>query len=284
MLIPRSTNIPIGAESDGLELPYLQRTDRSQASTRFGGIQVYRRAEADTVTATKIDQLKKFELRLEDMMGLAYVTERLLRDATAMQAYIEDAFASAFAFKADDEIIRGTGSGQCLGVLNAPCLVTQAKEDGQSADTVVSQNVIKMFSRMLPRNMGGATWFINSMIVTQLMQMYVAAGTGGQLVYMPPAGLTTAPYGTLLGRPVVALEHCSALGDVGDILLADFSDYVVIDKGGVETAESMHVRFLYNERTFRFNWRLNGQPKEPAAVTPYKGSDTMSAFVTLAAR
>lgn len=283
-LLDRTTTIPIGAGSDSFEAPYLQQTDRSAAATRFGGVQVYRRAEADTVTATKIDQFKKFELRLEDLMGLAYVTERQLQDIVALQAYIEDAFTSAMAFKADDELIRGTGAGQCLGVLNAPCLVTVAKEGGQAADTIDAKNVVKMFARLHPRNMGSAMWYINASILPQLMQAYLAAGTGGQLVYTPPGGLSAAPYGTLLGRPVEALEHCSAIGDVGDILFADWSDYLVIEKGGVEMADSMHVRFLYNERVFRFTYRMNGQPKEPAAVTPYKGTDTLSAFVTLAAR
>lgn len=283
-LLPRTTTIPIGPGSDSFEAPYLQQTDRSSASTRFGGVQVYRRAEADTVTATKIDQFKKFELRLEDMMGLAYVTERQLQDIVALGAYIEDAFASAMAFKSDDELIRGTGAAQALGVLNAPNLITVAKEGGQAADTVLALNVINMFSRMLPRSMGNAVWYINTGVLPQLMQMYVAAGTGGQLVYMPPGGLTEAPYGTLFGRPVDAIEHCSAIGDVGDVLFADFSEYLVIEKGGLDTADSMHVRFLYNERVFRFIYRMNGQPKEPAAITPYKGSTTLSSFVTLAAR
>ena len=283
-LYGRTTNIPIGPGSDSFEAPYLQATDRSAASTRFGGVQVYRRAEANDVTATKIDQFKKFELRLEDMMGLAYVTERQLQDIVALGAYLEDAFASAMAFKADDELFRGTGAGQCLGALNAPALVTVAKEAGQAADTVLGENIVNMFARMHPRNMGGARWYINTSVLPQLMRMYFTAGSGGQLVWTPPGGLSVAPYGALLGRPVEALEHCSAIGDVGDILFADWSDYLTIDKGGVEAADSMHVRFIYAERVFRFIWRMNGQPKEPAATTPYKGSNTLSAFVTLAAR
>lgn len=283
-LLPRTTTIPIGAGFDSFEAPYLQMTDRSSASTRFGGVQVYRRAEADSVTGTKIDQLKKFELRLEDMMAILYMTGRLLRDAVAMQAYAENAVTSAFGFKIDDELIRGTGAGQCLGVLGAPCLVTQNKETNQAADTFIAENAINMFSRLKPSNIAGASWYMNPALFAQLPKMAIAVGTGGFPVYNPPTGISGAPYGLLWGRPVEPLEQCSAPGDLGDVILADFSDYLTIEKGGMQTAESQHVRFIYDEMTFRFMYAMNGQPKEPAPITPYKGSATLSAFVTLQAR
>jgi hypothetical protein len=58
---------------------YLDETSRATGS-RWGGIQVYRAAEADSATAKK-PQLGRWECRLEDIIGLAYITERLLRDA-----------------------------------------------------------------------------------------------------------------------------------------------------------------------------------------------------------
>jgi len=120
----------------------------------------------------------------------------------------------------------------------------------------------------------------------QLQTMAVAVGTaGGQLVYMPPGGLTSAPYGTLLGRPVNVIEVASGLGDVGDIFIADLSEYLVISKP-MGSASSMHVRFIYDEMTFRWTWPIIGKPKLAQAITPYKAttSTTLSPFVTLAAR
>jgi hypothetical protein len=62
------------------------------------------------------------------------------------------------------------------------------------------------------------------------------------------------------------------------------SQYIVIDKGGVQSASSMHVRFLNDEQTFRWVVRNDGQPTWNAALTPYKGSATLSPFVVVAAR
>ncbi len=283
-LLPKCDNKPIGDGFDGLEAPYIDETSRATGS-RWGGVQVYRAAEAASVT-NKQPKLGKFELRLEDMKGLFYATDRLLRDATALQAIAEDGFSSEFAFKIDDEIVRGTGTGQCLGILNAGNKVKVSKETAQTADTVKAENVIKMFSRMPARFMAGAEWFINQEILPQLMTMSVAVGTaGGQLVYMPPGGLSSAPFGTLMGRPVNPIEQASGIGDEGDIMLLNLKEYVVISKP-MTSASSMHVRFIYDEMTFRWTWPIIGKPKSPAALTPYKATTatSLSPFVTLEAR
>ena len=80
------------------------------------------------------------------------------------------------------------------------------------------------------------------------------------------------------------LEQCSAAGDLGDIILLDPTQYLLIDKGGINAASSIHVRFLYDENVFRFIYRVDGQPIWNKPLTPYKGSATVSPFVTLAKR
>lgn len=283
-LMSKCRSLPIGDGFDGIEAPYVNETSRATGS-RWGGVQVYRAAEAAEVTAKK-PALAKFELRLEDMKGLFYATDRTLRDATALQGIAEDAFSSEFAFKIDDEIIRGTGTGQCQGILGASCTVTVNKEGSQAADTILSQNVIKMYNRVLAKNLARAEWYINQECLEQLHQMYLAVGTaGGQLTYMPPSGLASAPYGTLLGRPVNVIEVASGLGDLGDIIFADFSEYLLISKP-MTSASSMHVRFIYDEMTFRWTWPIIGKPLLSSAITPYKATSatTLSPFVILQAR
>jgi HK97 family phage major capsid protein len=142
-----------------------------------------------------------------------------------------------------------------------------------------------MWSRLTNRAKKQAVWFINTELDPQLDTLNIAVSTaGGQLVYMPPGGLSDLPYGRLKGRPVIPIEQCSALGDLGDIILCDLSQYLLATKGGVQTAESMHVQFLTDQMTFRFIMRVDGQTARNSPMTPYKGSNTVSAFVTLQAR
>lgn len=282
-LASRCSKHEVSAQSDGLEVPYIDETSRATGS-RWGGVRVFRRAEAETVTATK-PKIGLWECRLEDLMGIAYLTDRLMQDASAMEGVFSEAFRDEMGFVLDDEIFRGHGAGQCLGILNAPCTVTQAKEGGQAADTVNASNISKMWARILPRSKANGAWFINTEITPQFDALATPTGANsGQLVYMPPGGLSGLPYATLKGRPVVEIEQASAIGDLGDIAFLDLTQYKLVSKGGINQEESIHVRFLQGEKTLRWMTRVNGAPKMKLPITPYKGAGTLSPFVILEAR
>ena len=279
---PDCMTLPIGDGNDSISAPFLDETSRATGS-RWGGVQVYRGAEAATMTATQ-PKLGTFELRLEDLIGLFYSTDRLLRDAPLLESLASISFTSEFAFKLDDEIIRGTGAGQCLGIIGNAPTVSVAKETGQAAATIKFENIVKMYSVLLARCMSGAKWYINQTVLPQLYQMYISVGTGGVPVYLPANGVAAAPYGTLMGLPVVVIEQAAALGTVGDIILANLSnDYVLISKP-MTAASSIHVRFINNETTFRWVYPIIGKPTTSSAITPYKGSGTFGPFITLATR
>lgn len=280
VLLPRTRKIEVGGDFDGLEYPYIDESSRATGS-RWGGVQVFRKSEAATVVA-KQPKIGKGELRLEEIMGLAYSTERLLRDATALEGLLTGSFESEFAFIVDNEIVRGTGAGQCLGIMTSGAFVSQAAEGGQAADTVVVANILKMFARMPARLKAGAAWLIHPDVMTQLPQMAI----GQQPVWLPPGNLTQAPNGLLLGKPVLEIEQAEAIGDVGDIIFANLNEYVTITKAGegLRADTSMHVRFLFDEMAFRWVYRINGQPTWRAALTPFKGSSTLSPFIGLANR
>ena len=159
-----------------------------------------------------------------------------------------------------------------------------AKETGQATATFNYDNAVKMSARMMPRALAKAAWFMNVDVTPQLRVMNLAVGTGGAPVYLPPGGASATPYNTLLGLPVIPIEFCSTLGTVGDVVLADFGQYLLATKGGLQQAESMHVQFLTGEMTYRFTYRVDGQPARASVLTPFKGSNTQSPFVTLATR
>ena len=284
MLAPKCRPQQISGNANSMKINGVDETSRATGS-RQGGIQAYWADEADEKTKSK-PKFRKIELNLHKLIGLCYATDELLADAPALESFIRAAFPAEFAFVTDDAILRGTGAGQPLGILNAGSLVTVNKEAGQKADTITAQNVIDMSSRIFAGSYLNANWYINQMCLPQLYTMSVAVGLGGQLIFMPPGGLSGAPYGTLLGRPVIPIEQASALGDVGDILLADLNGYVLAQKGGIQSDVSIHVRFVYDESVFRFVLRIDGQPVRATTLTPYKGGAgaTQAHFVALQAR
>jgi len=280
-VVRRVDMTPLGANNNGMV--FLADAESSRANgSRRGGVRYYWVAEGAEKTAS-YPQFRRIELALNKLVVLIYSTDELLQDATALESYINKVGAEEIQFGVEDSIFRGTGAGQPLGFLNAPCLVTVGAEAGQAADTVISENVINMWSR---RWVGARdyVWFVNQDVTPQLIQMNLGVGTGGQLTYMPPGGLSGLPYGTLFGRPVIEVEYADTVGDVGDISLVALSEYKMIEKGGVQSASSLHVRFVYDETVFRLVYRVDGQPSWALPLTPYQSALTQSPFVVLGAR
>lgn len=266
---------PIGPNADSYS--YLAADDRDRSDGKINGVAVYRKGEADEMQNSGKAKLQERELRLEDLYGLVYVTNRMLRDAPAMAAYTKRVLRQQLSFRLDKEIWEGNGAGQCLGVMNSDLPVTVAKESGQTAGTIVAENVVKMLGRF-KGNLRSAAWFVNQDCLAQFPLMTV----GDMPVYTPDFRGT--PFGALFSLPIVPVEFCASLGNLGDIVLADWSEYLLITKGGVEEAESIHVKFLTDETAFRFIMRNNGQPLHNTPITPLNGSNTLSPFVMLAER
>jgi len=282
VLAARCRRIPISSNSNALKIPYIAETSRADGS-RWGGVLAYWLNEAGSKTPSD-PEFGRLELSLKKLIGLCYATDELLQDAAALESIISQAFSEEFGFKIDDAIVNGTGAGQPLGILNAACLVTVAKEVGQPNTTIVYDNVLKMWSRMWAKSRANAVWLINQDIEPQLNKMNMAVGTGGVPVWLPAGGASANPYSILFGRPVIPIEQCQTLGTKGDIYLADFSQYIVAEKGGMQAASSIHVKFTYDETCFRFVYRVDGRPWWAAALTPFKGTNTQSPFITLAGR
>lgn len=278
MLMGRVRRIPISANSNGVKINALRETSRADGS-RLGGVTSYWEGEADLFTGSR-PKFRVIELDLKKLTGLCYATGELLQDASALETIIREAFTEEFAFKGEDAVMNGTGAGQPLGYLNSGCVIEVAAEGSQTTDTINRLNVFKMWSRLWSRSRANSIWVINQDCLTQIMDLKAEDDSP---LYLP-AGAYGAPQMTLMGRPIVEHESAATLGDAGDIQLVDLSQYLWAEKGGLQADQSMHVRFLYDEMTFRFIWRVDGQPAWDTALTPKNGSNTLSPFITLAAR
>jgi len=212
----------------------------------------------------------------------AYVlaTDELDEDAPNLGSKLTVGAAAAINWKAEEACMFGDGVGKPLGWMKANCLVTQAAEGGQTAGTIVTKNISKMFSRCLNPTL--AKWFASKDTLPQLMELAI----GNQPIWTPPvSGFAQAPGGFLLGRAVQFSRHCQVLGTVGDIQLVDPTGYLLnIKTGGIKFASSIHLFFDYAINAYRWMFRIGGQPILSAAASPAKGSNTESHFVTLAAR
>lgn len=271
---------------NSMVFPRLKEDSRADGS-RHGGVLSYWVSEGDEITASR-PRFGRLEMILHKLACLGVVTEELLNDSgTALNTYLTNVFSKEISFQVGNAIFRGTGAGQPLGILNADCGVSVAKENGQSAGTLVSANIAKMWARRFTGGgeTGSYVWLINQDISSQLYLMTLGIGTAGVTTYMPPGGLSGKPYATLMGAPVIEVEYASTLGTKGDIALVDLSQYITLTKSqGMQTQTSMHLYFATDQQAFRTTFRVAGQPWWPAPLTPYKGTATQSPFVFLDTR
>lgn len=256
------------------------RTDKNHTTSVSGGLIVTRRPEtvAGTSALTKFEQVT---MEAFSLFGLSYATEELLTDSPiSFAALLAAGFSEQFAYQLIQERLRGTGVGEFLGVLNSPCLVTVAKEANQPAAAIVYENILHMRAQCW--GYSNAIWIANHDSVPALMLMNQAVGTGGLPVWQPSAREDHPDM--LLGRPLFFSEYTSTTGTVGDIILGNWSQYLEGTYQKLDSAESIHVRFVNHERAFKFWLRNAGQPWWRVPLTPNQSSQQLSPFVVCATR
>jgi len=277
-LLPLCDPLQIGGNS--LMLPIDQSTPWGNT-----GIRAYWVGEANAIPPSK-PLLNAAMVKLKKLAALVPVTEELMQDAPAMADWLPRKLAEAVAWKASAAILRGTGAGQPLGIIGSGGVVTVAKDAGQIAGTLSATNLCNMVSRLPPGSYPRAVWLISNDTLPALWTLTL----GNVPIYMAPsqdeAAFRRAPYGTLLGRPIIVTQHASPFSSAGDVQLHDFSYYQAITKaGGMRMATSMHLYFDADVQAFRLSFRIDGLPAITAPITPANGSTaTLSPFVVLGAR
>lgn len=282
-LLPMTDSYTVTGES--ITFPANAETSRATGS-RYGGVRGYWISEAAQITSSA-PKLRQVKIEPQQMAVLVYLTEKLMRNnAVGLEQYVNRAASEELTFLAGDAIINGTGVGQPKGILASGCTVSVAKETSQVAATFVKANANKMWARLHPRSRANAVWLMNVDVEPQLddFNTLVKNVAGSENVGGFASQIYNAEKNTLKGRPIIYTEFNATLGTVGDVILADMKGYLTGIRGGVEQAVSMHLRFDYAEQALRFMYELDGQTWLNSAITPYKGSNTLSSFVTVATR
>lgn len=257
-------------------------------STPWGGTGVlsYWTAEGAAKQQSK-PAFENVTVKAHTLATLVPVTEELLEDAPALDGYLRMAVPREMDFKISNALIRGSGVGQPLGILNAAGLVTVAAEAAQTADTLVAANIFKMYSRMPVTSRQTAVWLIHPDAEQQLYGLTIA----NQPVFLPAGGLADAPFGRLMGRPVIPHQVTETVGDLGDIMFVDFNEYMSLtktgggrDANGMRSDVSIHLWFDQDLVAYRFTIRIGGQPIWNSTIAQRDGSSVQSPYVTLAAR
>jgi HK97 family phage major capsid protein len=267
-------------DSPRVHIPAIDVT--SNASHVYGGMAGYWTEEGAALTDSQAT-FRRVMLEAFKLTGYTVVNNELLADSIiSLAALIDQLWPEAIAFFEDRAFLRGTGAGEPLGMVNCAASVAVSKEAGQAADTIVWQNVVKMYARMLPASLNRAVWLASPNVFPELATMALSVGTGGGPVWLSN-GVGSPPV-TILGRPVIFTEKLPVLGDRGDLVFADRGYYLIGDRQAMSMDASPHYRFGNDQTAFRIIQRVTGRPWLTSALTPANSGDTLTPFVELAER
>lgn len=281
---PGATIVPMASSS--VSIPMFDLSNRSTGVATLEG-----KATAEGATAsTQKAKAREIQMSAKKVVVLVPTTVELLQDAPQLfGSLLQTAMTDALSQTLDSWFISGNGAGAPLGILNAPALVSVAKDGSQVAATITPTNLAGMVSRLAPGSWKRAVWIVSPSALAQLFTIKTTimnvAGTenvGG----FGPNWFTTNADGsfTLLGRPLIVSDRCQALGTKGDVLLVDRSSYLVGLRQDATLAVDNSIGFKESEVWFRLSCRIDGQPALASAITPRVGSATLSPFVSLDTR
>jgi HK97 family phage major capsid protein len=276
---PRARVVPMETS----RVPYPMIDSTTNAGSVHGGIITYWTEEGGTLQRSNA-KFGRILLDAKKHTAYAVVPNELIADsAISFQQFIDTAFPEAIAFGEDGAFFDGTGVGEPSGFMDAAAMVAITAEVGQPADTIVWENLVKAFSRMLPASLNRAVWIVAPNTFPELATMALSVGTGGSAVWLNNGA--AGPPMTILGRPVIISEKARTLGDAGDVNFVDLGYYLIGDRQVMSASSSDHKEFDTDSTAFRFIQRVDGRPWLQSPITPRNNSsDTLSAYVQLAAR
>jgi HK97 family phage major capsid protein len=283
---PLATVIPMSSA----RVPIPMIDDTSHTSSILGGVVGYWTEEAAGLTESQAS-FGRVVLDAKKLTVYAEVPNELLMDAPAFEGFFSNTFPQAITWFEDSGFLTGTGVGEPQGYVNSPVAIQQAIETpqiGEATSTITWENIVKMFSRMLPSSLGRAVWVCSPDTFPQLATMALSVGTGGGPVWIGnmaggQSGASSPPL-TLLGCPIKISEKVGPLGTPGDVAFIDPKYYLIGDRMEMQVSASEHYKFANDKTAYRVVSRVDGRPWLQSPITPKNGGPTLSPVVLLAAR
>ena len=198
------------------------------------------------------------------------MTDKLLRNWSAATTLIERMLRGALLAAEDVAFFSGNSAGRPNGILAADAL---KKVNRAGAGAVAYDDLVNMEAEF--HEDGEPVWVVNPRVIPKLRKMEDSAG---HLIWQENAR-SGAP-ATLLGRPVLKNYRSPAVGSLGDVLLANFSYYLIKDGVDVTVAASEHVLFKQNKTVVKAFKTVDGGPWLDGPIAQEDGN-TYSPFVAL---
>jgi HK97 family phage major capsid protein len=273
IVMPRAMVIPAGDPPDAeFVIPYF----RQGASGALGGVALTWTAEGADMTGINDPDLPDMRLLPKEISGMATINNKTLNNWSAAGDFLTNLLRQAWVTGRDFKFLRGSGAGVPLGILNPNAKgVIQVKR--KDANKVQYVDIINMLSKLYPESLANAIWVTT---ITNLPQIATLQNPLGQYIFILD-NATQGLSGRLMGIPIRFTGKIPTVGTAGDLVLADFSKYLIKNGSGPFVAISEHVKFTSNKTVFKIVANIDGQPWVNEPLTLEDGTSQVSPYVTL---
>lgn len=225
---------------------------------------------AESVSTAEVQPgFEELNWHVHDIGGYVEVSNSLMEDSPiSIESLLTRLFRVSINHKLERHVLRGSGTGEPLGILNSAAAVAVTT----AGDNVFAEaDALAMLARFNPVG-GNPVWIMHRSVIPDLGAF--SDTTSAAVDWR--SGVAQ----TLLGYPIRYSEHMpQANGD--DVMLADLSGYLLFERKGLTVRFSEHAAFLTRKGTWDFLIRCDGMPWLRSAVTlaDPTGSYTVSPFV-----
>ena len=282
----RAKVIPMNSRT--VQWPMLDITTAQATGTSpyFGGILAQWQPEAATINETE-PAFRQSEWTAWDLVLYTVSSNQLLMDnGIGLDALLTQLFGAAITWYKEYAYLQGLGAGATmpLGILNAPATYLQNRG---TPSTFKLADAAAMMAHLQIQSWDDACWIMHQSVIPQLIQM-VDNATSNRLVWMSPMGDGSSmgpaamklPKAFLNGLPIFFTEKVPTLGTRGDVMLVDWSRYVIGMRLDLQIDVSNQYLFRNNQLAWRVIARGDGRPWLSSVITDQAGW-VSSPFVAL---
>ena len=268
---PRANIIPAGDPPDAkITIPVYNQFG---ANGVYAGMTMQWIGEGGTKADTQ-PEFTEIELEPKELGGSTIVTDQLLRNAPALSSWLAMQYRNLVQGKEDYVFLRGNGVGQPQGILNCAGRKTVTRN---TASSVLFADVRSMLAALPANSWNTAVWVANQSLLPFLINLVDAAGNTLFMV----GDITKKVPASLFGLPLVFTGKTPTVGTAGDLMLVDFSYYLIKEGSGPYIASSEHVYFTTNKTVIKCFTLVDGQPWVKTPLTLEDGTTTVSPYVVL---
>ena len=261
-----------------IDIPVLNQTGTTAGVPHWFGGMTFAWEEEATQKSQSDPSFRSVELVAHKLIGYTVASDELVADAAiSLGDFLAGplGFAGGVNWMEDYAFLRGSGAGQPLGVINAGATITVAR---QAVGTPVQYvDLVNMLESFLPSGRGA--WFVTQSALSNLMTIQ---DPNGSYVWQPNAREGVPQ--TVFGFPVFFTEKLPSIGNAGDVLLADWSYYLIGDRQATTIESTQYDQWRYDKTSWRVVHRVDGQPWLSTPLTLQDGTIQISPFVILGAK